>query len=423
MVEGTGLENQRTERFRGFESHPHRQVSTSDSRWVMGFVSLGHTCTHMFTILYATAVLHLPSVFGLPYGELLALSSLGLILFGVGALPAGWLGDRWSQVGMMVIFFVGLGAGAVFTGLAQGPDGVFMGLTLIGLFASIYHPVGLAWLVASARKQGMALGINGVFGSVGSSLAPVFVGLMIDFGSWRAAFVGPGIVAIVIGLGLAWSWHQGWVGDIKSDVSPPPAPEAGTLKRVFIVLTLTMACSGFVYIGMINTMPKLFETGLGPVLAGSYTEIGLFVGAILGLSSIGSVLGGMLADRYSARSIYIVFWLALVIPLFSVTSLLGVGLLAVAALAVFLNVCFGAAENMLVARYTPFEWRSLAYGAKFVLALGVGGVTVHVAGNIYDATGGFHLLYVLFGGCAIVAGGCALLLPRGGPGWVVERPV
>ena len=393
------------------------------SRGVMTFVSLGHTFTHMFTILYATAVLDLPSVFALPYGELLTLSSLGLILFGVGALPAGWLGDRWSQAGMMVIFFIGLGAGAIFTGLAEGPDGVFVGLTLIGLFASIYHPVGLAWLVASARKQGMALGINGVFGSVGSSLAPVFVGLTIDFGSWRTAFIAPGIVSIAVGLGLAWSWHRGWVADIESDASPPPPPEAGTLKRVFIVLTLTMACSGFVYIGVINTMPKLFETGLGPGLAGSYTEIGLFVGAVLGLSSVGSVLGGALADRYSARSIYIVFWLALAIPLFFITSLFGVGLLAVAALAVFLNVCFGAAENMLVARYTPFEWRSLAYGAKFVLALGVGGVTVHVAGNIHDSTGSFHLLYVLFGGCAFFAGGCALLLPRGGTRLAVQGTV
>lgn len=386
----------------------------------MVFTNVGHLCTHMFTILYATAVLYLPSVFGLPYGELLSLSSLGLVLFGVGALPAGWLGDRWSQAGMMVIFFVGIGFGAIATGLAQDPDGVFLGLTLIGLFASIYHPVGLAWLVSSARKQGITLGINGVFGSVGSSLAPVFVGLMIDLGSWRAAFIVPGIVAIMIGMGLAWSWRKGWITDTKRDRSPPPPPEPGTLKRVFIVLTLTMACTGFVYIGVINTIPKLFETGLGPALATSYTEIGLFVGAILGISSLGSMLGGWLADRYSARSIYIVFWLALALPLFSMTSMLGVGLLAVASLALFLNVSFGAAENMLVARYTPFEWRSLAYGAKFVLALGVGGVTVLVAGDVYDATGSFHSLYLLFGACAVAAGGCALLLPRARPAMVAR---
>ena len=79
----------------------------TSTRLIVGFSSIGHTFTHLFTIIYATAVLYLPGVFGLPYGELLGLSSVGLILYGVAALPAGWLGDRWSQVGMMVVFFVG----------------------------------------------------------------------------------------------------------------------------------------------------------------------------------------------------------------------------------------------------------------------------------------------------------------------------
>ena len=87
---------------------------------------------------------------------------------------------------MMVIFFLGIGAGAIVTGLADGPDMIFAGLTMIGLFAAIYHPVGIAWIVASARKRGMSLGINGVFGNAGNSLAPVFVGVMIDYFSWRA---------------------------------------------------------------------------------------------------------------------------------------------------------------------------------------------------------------------------------------------
>ena len=97
-------------------------IAPSRYRTSIAFSNLGHTYTHMFTVLYATAVLYLPGVFNLPYGELLSLSSLGLILFGVAALPAGWLGDRWSVVGMMVVFFIGVGVGAIMTGLAEGPE-------------------------------------------------------------------------------------------------------------------------------------------------------------------------------------------------------------------------------------------------------------------------------------------------------------
>ena len=86
-------------------------------------------------------------------------------------------------------------------------------------------------------------------------------------------------------------------------------------------------------------------------------------------------------------------------------------LLAVVLLAMSLNVTFVAAENILVARYTPFKWRSLAYGARFVLALGVGGLTVLLAGDLYDQDGSFTVIYLLLAGGALLASLGALLLP------------
>ena len=390
---------------------PDSRQQRARDRTAISFSNFGHTCTHMYTVLYATAVLYLPQVFNLPYGELLTLSSLGLVLYGVAALPAGWLGDRWSQVGMMVIFFLGIGAGAIVTGFADGPEMIFAGLTLIGLFAAIYHPVGIAWIVASARKQGMSLGINGVFGNAGNSLAPVFVGVMIDYFSWRAAFVIPGVVAVMAGLALLVAWRRGWVADARTDRVPPPAREPGDAYRVFIILTLTMACAGFVYAGLTNTMPKMFEIGLGDGLATSYTQIGLLVGVVSGSASAAGILGGWLADRFSARSIYVVFWMLQVPLLFVIATTTGATLLLVALLTLSFNLSFTAAENMLVAQYTPPRWRSLAYGAKFVLALGVAGLTVILAGWVFDSRGSFDLLFVWLGTAAIVAAIAGALLP------------
>ena len=388
------------------EHSEQRQATTA-----ILFSNVGHSFSHMFTVLYATAVLYLPKVFDLPYGELLGLSSLGLVLFGVAALPAGWLGDRWSQIGMMVIFFFGIGVGAIVVGFADGTKGLFAGLTLIGLFASIYHPVGIAWVVAWAKKQGMTLGINGVFGNAGSAIAPVFVGLMIDYVTWRVAFIVPGILSIFAGLALLAVWRAGWIRDVTKDRVPAEAPDSGAFVRVFIVLTITMACTGFVYTGLTNTMPKLMEMGLNAAMAASYTEIGVFVGIVSGLASLSSIFGGWLADRYSARAIYIVFWLLQVPLLFVIVSLSDVTLLVAVLLVLSFMLAFAAAENMLVARYTPFRWRAVAYGAKFVLALGVGGVTVHLAGWLFDRDGDFGFLFILFGSAAILAALAASLLP------------
>jgi len=392
------------------EPSEHRQALTA-----IIFSNVGHGFSHMFTVLYATAILYLPKVFDLPYGELLGLSSLGLVLFGVGALPAGWLGDRWSQIGMMAIFFIGIGFGAIVVGLATGPERLFIGLTLIGLFASIYHPVGIAWVVAWANKQGIALGINSVFGNAGIAIAPVFVGLMIDYVTWRAAFIIPGVLSIFVGAGLLLVWRAGWIRDVTKDRTPTDVPDSSAFVRVFIVLTITMTCTGIVYIGVINTMPKLLEMGLSASLAASYTEIGVFVGIISGLASLSSIFGGWMADRYSARSIYIIFW-ALQIPiLFSIVSLTDLSLLVVTLLVMIFMLAFSAAENMLVAQYTPFRWRAVAYGAKYVLALGVGGLTVHLAGWLFDRNGNFGVLFALFGGAAILAAAAAFLLPGARP--------
>ncbi len=184
---------------------------------------------------------------------------------------------------------------------------------------------------------------------------------------------------------------------------------------MFIILTITMACTGVVYSGLTNTMPKLMEMGLNRTLAASYTEIGIFVGIVSGLASLSSLIGGWMADRYPARSIYIVFWLLQVPLLFIITSLSDVPLLVAILLVMSFMLTFAAAENMLVARYTPFRWRAVAYGAKFVLALGIGGLTVHLAGWLFDRDGNFVLLFSLFGGAAILATSAAFFLPTRGP--------
>jgi len=52
---------------------------------------------------------------------------------------------------MMRVFFFGIGTASILTGLATGPAQIALGLALVGVFAAIYHPVGIAMLVANRR--------------------------------------------------------------------------------------------------------------------------------------------------------------------------------------------------------------------------------------------------------------------------------
>ena len=72
------------------------------------------------------------------------------------------------------------------------------------------------------------------------------------------------------------------------------------------------------------------------------------------------------------------------------------------------------AENSLVACFCPADWRASAYGAKFVLGLGVSSLAIPLTGGIYDVTGGF---WWVFAGMAMI--GCIIIvfaafLPKAG---------
>src|SRR5215471_15071448 len=181
------------------------------ARLALTFSSVGHFFAHLLMLLYPTIVLVLERQWGLSYGDLLSLSLAGFVLFGLGALPAGWLGDRWSAEGMMIAFFLGTGAAAIATGFSDGPWPLALGLAGIGLFGSIYHPVGTAWLVRDTRNRGRALGINGIAGSIGLGAAAFVAGALTQAIGWRAAFIIPGAACAITGAALLFCLRGGSV--------------------------------------------------------------------------------------------------------------------------------------------------------------------------------------------------------------------
>src|SRR5215813_9006910 len=172
----------------------------SHAQRVIGFINAAHVLDHMLILIFPTAVLGMGAEFGASYGERLALSLGGFIAFGAGSLPAGWLGDLWSRRNMMAVFFLGMGVATILTGLARSPLELAIGLTAIGLFGAIYHPVGTAMLTAHAERLGRAIGVNGVWGNLGVAFAALVAGGLTQYLGWRYAFFVPGAIAIATGL-------------------------------------------------------------------------------------------------------------------------------------------------------------------------------------------------------------------------------
>lgn len=384
---------------------------------VVAFVSVGHAFAHLVMLLYPTVVLALEDHLGLGYEHLLPLAFPGYVLFGLGSLPAGWAGDRWSTSGMMSVYFLGTGAAVVLTGLAQGPVMLAIALTLVGLFASIYHPVAIAWLVGASERPGRALGVNGVWGAVGTAAAALIAGVLTDLVHWRAAFLVPGFAMLACGSVFGVRVLQGRLVMERRSLAPRMAggPEYAHVRRDLVVLFFAMVLTGTLYQMMAVGLPKIFQVRLEPLVGQGVMSVGALVSLVYLVSSLGQIAGGLLADSRDERDLYAISYLvqAGVMALAALTH--NILIVVVTALVVTLGTGTQPIENCLLARYTPERWRATVFGMKFVLSLGVSALGVPVIALSYGATGDFVLLFVLMCCLAILVVLLGRLLPPTDP--------
>ena len=425
------------------------------------FLNVGHFLDHLFMLVFATvAALRLTEEWGMSYAALIPYATPGFVAFGIGAIPAGWIADKWSREGMMVIFFIGIGASSIATALAGSPVEIALGLLAIGLFAAIYHPVGLAMVVHGREKTGMPLAINGVFGNLGVAAAALLTGWLIDTAGWRSAFVLPGAVSIGLGAAYAvfvWSGRADRAGrtgngggsaaarqtaaarqavaasqaaTAKKPAAAGQAPAAeqpaagpssigrAAFVRVFAIIVFTTAIGGLIFQSTTFALPKIFDERLAGI-AGSATAVGGYAFVVFAVAALAQLVVGYLVDRHSVRTVF-----AFVAGLQAVFFALMYQLAGVTALVVavaFMLVVFGQIpiNDVLVGRITKSEWRSRVYSIRYIVTFSVMASTLPLIAGIH-AGWGFGALFVVL---AVAAGGifaAVLMLPRAGP--IIGRP-
>lgn len=378
------------------------------------FLNIGHGLTHLFMLVYSTVVIALERSMGRPYDELLALQIPCFVAYGLGALPAGWLADRWSRKGMLAIFFLGIGGSAILTGFASSPTEIALGLAAIGLFGSIYHPVGLAMVVEGRDKVGKALGINGVWGNMGIAFAALIAGALSQSIGWQYAFFVPGAFAVLCGLGFL--------------VKVKESPRAARAKRRAAVDDKGQRVPGVMYLVMITgvigaalifntttvTMPKVFDEGFSYV-QGSVFGIGGIVAVIMAIASFSQIVTGHLIDKLPIRTVWLVVVLAEIPLLLLVGHLIDIGLLVVAL--PLMVMVFGEIpiQDTLLARYTNDAWRARMYGLKFVLALGTAAAVAPLVSWLHGKGESFLIIYGVLAGAALMVALAASLMPRQRP--------
>ncbi len=348
---------------------------------------------HMFAAFYFVIVLTIEKEWNTSYDQLIRLWTLGALLIGLGAIPFGWLSDRWSRSGTMTIMFIGMGITSILCGFSTSISYLFISLSLLGLFCSIYHPVGIPWVINSASKQGRALGINGIFGGVGIGSGAFVAGTLTELLNWQLAFILPGFLSIFIGFILIYlifknkiSYKNIFVSDDKQDHS------RNEMVLIAFIMLLSMFALGLSFHNTQTALPKVFEIRIGNI---NSIQIGFMIGIIYFISGATTFIGGLMADRFNLKTIYLIGIFMQVPCYLGIAYMTGYSIVILCILAAVFNASVLPTENILLSKFTPPKYHGVVYGIKFILAFGSGPISVFLISEIYSITLEFTYLFII----------------------------
>ena len=358
-------------------------------RRTISFLNWAHGLDHFVLLIYPTVVLGLSAVYGRPYSELIVFSTAAFIAFGVFSLPAGLIADRWSRRNMMGVFYIGVGLSLALAAFAPNLIVLAVALFSIGVFASIYHPVGMAMLIEASQARGRTLAFNGVCGTLGVSLAAGISAALAAWFGWRIAFLAPSVLAVASGLYYLWvtpdDRHHAKTRKKTAAVALSPRAMV-ILFGLFIGIALT---AGTVFNLLTIALPKIIDERLAShvplVLVGSIATLVLICGAAAQLCV------GRLVERFPAHVLFAV--ITALCFLGNLWAAYADGVMLMVALAVAIAAIYGqvTVNDIVLARYTADAWRGRIYAVRYFLLFISAGIAIAMISLLHDR-GGFTLV-------------------------------
>ena len=374
------------------------------------YLSISHFIDHFIMLIFAKAAYDAGREFGLGYEEIIVFGVLGFILFGAVAPVASILANKYSRSVLMVIFHFGIGISAIICSFASTPWELSIGLGLIGVFAAIYHPVGIAMLLKNSKKLGYRLGINGVFGNMGVAAAPLITGYLLLISDWKLSFILPGIACILYGVIFLLALKdepktvQTEKENERDDVFAPQ------WRRALLALALTTTSGGFIFGAMTFIIPRYFELQLTGITS-SVAVTGLIASMVYAIAGFTQIGAGLLIDRFPAKPILFVIGVGQVIFIYLASTVSDLQLFFVTLVAT--SFVFGQIPiiDTIMSRYIPDKSRGNVLSVKFALNLGAGASVLPISSLMLKHGYELSNLFVVMSFMAMFVVLASLILP------------
>ena len=334
------------------------------------YINIGHFLDHFMMLIFAKAAFDAGRHFGLSYDEIIIYGTLGLFLFGAAAPLAGWLADKYSRSLIIIIYPFGVSLGAFLCFLSSSPIMLGFSIGVIGFFAAIFHPVGIAMLIRDSNKVGIRLGVNGVWGNMGVAAAPVLTGFIILNSNWQLSFLVPSLICLIFGIAQLRGFKEIDIKEEKTKQKTSNGLVEGW-KIVLLSLTMTTLAGGFIFGSLTFLIPRIFEVNLSGISV-DIAITGLLAGIVYAIASFSQVGVGYLIDRYSPKIILGFVGIGQFFLIYLSSLYIDYALFFVMLMAMFFVFGQVPITDAILVRYVDDQWRARILSVKFLINLCAG---------------------------------------------------
>ena len=361
-------------------------------------------------LIFAKAAYDAGKYFGLTYDEIIAYGAVGFLFFGAFSPLAAHLSDKISRSFLMIIYHFGIGFSSILAAISTSLWLFAVSLSLIGIFAAIYHPVGITMLLSKNKNNGIRMGINGVFGNMGVAAAPLITGLILFYGNWRLCFLLPGFFCIIYGLQFLKALTIEPSSEVNEKVISG-RPFAKHWHRALSSIALSTLSAGFIFGAMTFLVPRYFETYLSNIST-SVAVTGLLAGLVYAIASFAQIAVGKMIDKFSPKLILLIISAGQILfiyfsSIFENWSLFFITLFAMA-------FVFGQVpiNDIILSRYIPDEKRAKILSIKYVLNLSAGASVLPICSLMMQNGFEMRQIFSMMSFMAVLILLAALLLPK-----------
>jgi MFS family permease len=377
-------------------------------------VSFAHALVHVYELALPSVEQLIAYDFGVGKKTIGLLATSFRLPFGILAVAVGWIVDRYGSRKILIVYLFGCGMAAWLVSIAPDLAALFAAMLGMGVFASMYHPAGLALISLESRpeERPRALAIHGVLGSAGIGGAPFLAGAVLDLGAnWRDYYRLLALLGAGLGVCFLLLHSDDRQNRNRLTASASSGDDRQTMRwNSYWMVTSFATLNGFIYAAYLTFLPRyLDKAGTHFFSTSAEAERNYLSGVVLFVGMFGQYAGGRLARPGKLEPLLAVIALSSAPLLAAMAWVHGLARPAVAMLFALVHFMSQPVYNSLIAEYVPTRRRSLGYGFSFTMAFGLGSLGSTFAGYADTLAGPAHgdvLTYSVLAALAVV---CSLI--------------